>query len=88
MQPTLTTAYWLQRAADAWAQAEALDDPKVRAVRLLIAEGCQRMADHAALLANLQTQERLISKRPWWYYIVAWRWSRPRAAQEPSYAGE
>jgi hypothetical protein len=49
MRPTITTADWLRRAAEAWEQADDTDDPKVRAARLTIAEGCQRLARHAAL---------------------------------------
>jgi hypothetical protein len=55
MQPTMTTADWLRRAADAWSEADATTDPKVRHAKVLIAEGCERLARHAAFLAEGDT---------------------------------
>jgi hypothetical protein len=64
MQPTMTAADWLRRAADAWEQAEAIVDPRARAVRLTIAEGYQRLAKHAALLANSPNPYGKLAQRP------------------------
>jgi hypothetical protein len=58
-----------------------MDDPKARAVRLIIAEGCQTMAKHAALLADMPAYERQIinqSRR----HVAAWRRLTPRATQQ------
>jgi hypothetical protein len=52
MQPTMTTADWLRRAADAWSEADATTDPEVRPAKVLIAEGCERLARHAAFLVD------------------------------------
>ena len=52
MQLTMTTADWLRRAADAWSEADATTDPQVRHAKVLIAEGCERLAKHAAFLAE------------------------------------
>jgi hypothetical protein len=52
MQPTMTTADWLRRAADAWSEADATTDPQVRHAKVLIAEGCERLAKHASFLAE------------------------------------
>jgi hypothetical protein len=52
MQLTMTTADWLRRAADAWSEADATTDPQVRHAKMLIAEGCERLAKHAAFLAE------------------------------------
>jgi hypothetical protein len=49
----MTTADWLRRAADAWSEADATTtDPEVRRAKVLIAEGCERLAKHAAFLAE------------------------------------
>ncbi len=52
MQPTMTTADWLRRAADSWTEADAIADPELRKAKVLIAEGCERLAKHAAFLAE------------------------------------
>ena len=52
MQPMMTNADWLGRAADAWSEADATADPEVRRAKALIAEGCERLAKHAAFLAE------------------------------------
>jgi hypothetical protein len=52
MGPTLTTAYWLMKAADAWSQAETTQDQEARRIKLTIAEGYERLAKHAASLAE------------------------------------
>jgi hypothetical protein len=52
MQPTMTTADWLRRAADAWSAADTTVDPEARRARILVAEGCERLAKHAAFLAD------------------------------------
>jgi hypothetical protein len=67
MRP-MTTADWLRRAAEAWEQAEATADPKARAARLALAEGYQRLAQHAALLADSPDPYSTIALRS------AWRW--------------
>jgi hypothetical protein len=80
MEQTFTTEYWLQRAADACTQADAIVDPKARAARLLIAEGCQTMAKHAALLADMAAYEQQIINRPR-RHVVVWRRLARRATQ-------
>ena len=52
MQPTMTTADWLRRAADAWSEADATQDQEARRAKILVAEGCERLAKHAAFLAE------------------------------------
>jgi hypothetical protein len=52
MQPTMTTADWLRRAADARSDADATSDPEVRRAKVLITEGCERLAKHAVFLAE------------------------------------
>jgi hypothetical protein len=52
MQPTMTTAEWLRRAADAWSEADTTQDPEVRRVKVILAEGYERLAKHAAHLAD------------------------------------
>jgi hypothetical protein len=52
MQPTMTTADWLRRAADAWSEADTTQDPEVRRVKMILAEGYERLAKHAAYLAD------------------------------------
>jgi len=52
MQPTMTTADWLRRAADAWSEADATQDQEARRPKILVAEGCERLAKHAAFLAQ------------------------------------
>jgi hypothetical protein len=57
MAPTLTTAYWLKKAADAWSQAETTQDQEARRIKLTIAEGYERLAKHAASLAAADQPE-------------------------------
>ena len=52
MQPTMTSSDWLRRAADASTEADATAGPEVRHANVLIAEGCERLAKHAAFLAE------------------------------------
>ena len=52
MQPTMTTADWLRRAADAWAEADMTQDQEARRVKVILAEGYERLAKHAAYLAD------------------------------------
>ncbi len=52
MQPTMTTADWLRRAADAWSEADTTQDPEARRVKVILAEGYERLAKHAAYLAD------------------------------------
>ena len=48
----MTTADWLRRAADAWSEADAAQDQEARRAKILVAEGCERLATHAAFLAE------------------------------------
>ena len=48
----MTTADWLRRAADAWTEADAAEDSEARRAKILVAEGCERLAEHAAFLAE------------------------------------
>ena len=52
MQPTMTTADWLRRAADAWSEVDATANSEARKAKVAIAEGCERLAKHAAFLAQ------------------------------------
>jgi hypothetical protein len=52
MQPTMTTSDWLRRAADAWSEADATADSEARRVKVTLAEGFERLAKHAAFLAE------------------------------------
>jgi hypothetical protein len=56
MHPTVTAADWLRRAADAWSEADATQDQEARRVKVILAEGFERLAKHAAyLLASSDT---------------------------------
>jgi hypothetical protein len=52
MQPTMTTAEWLRRAADLWSDADATQDQEERRIKIILAEGFERLAKHAAFLAE------------------------------------
>jgi hypothetical protein len=56
MQPTMTTADWLRRAADAWSEADTTQDQEARRVKVILAEGYERLARHAAYLADYDVQ--------------------------------
>lgn len=58
MAPTLTTAYWLMKAADAWSQAETTQDQEAKRIKLTIAQGYERLAKHAASLAAADQPEK------------------------------
>ena len=52
MQPTVTAADWLRLAAGMWSEAEATQDQQARRVKVILAEGYERLAKHAAFLAH------------------------------------
>ena len=52
MQPTVTTAEWLRRAAETWSEADATQDQEARRVKVILAEGFERLAKHTAYLAS------------------------------------
>lgn len=52
MQPTVTAADWLRLAAEMWSEAEATQDQQARRVKVILAEGYERLAKHAAFLAH------------------------------------
>jgi hypothetical protein len=52
MQPTMTTGDWLRRAADAWSEADATQDQEASRVKVILAEGFERLAKHTAYLAS------------------------------------
>jgi hypothetical protein len=58
MAPTLTTAYWLMKAADAWSQVETTQDQEAKRIKLTIARGYERLAKHAASLAAADQPEK------------------------------
>ena len=52
MQPTMTTGDWLRRAADAWSEADKAQDQEARRAKVILADGFERLAKHAAFLAE------------------------------------
>ena len=48
----MTTAEWLRRAADLWSDADATQDQEGRRIKIILAEGFERLAKHAAFLAE------------------------------------
>jgi hypothetical protein len=48
----MTTADWLRYAANMWTEVDATEDRDARRVKLLLAEGYERLAKHAAYLAD------------------------------------
>jgi hypothetical protein len=58
MGPTFSTAYWLMKAADAWSQAETMQDQEARRIKLTIAKGYERLAKHAASLTAADQTEK------------------------------
>lgn len=58
MQPAMTTSEWLRRAADVWAEVDATEDREARQVKVVLAEGYERLAKHAAYLAHGDTNLR------------------------------
>ncbi len=55
MLQTMTTADWLRRAADAWDEADAIQDRAARHMKVTLAEEYERLAKHAAYLAHYET---------------------------------
>jgi hypothetical protein len=53
MGPTITTADWLRRAADAWSEADAEQDQEAKRAKVILAEGCERLAKHTAYLTDV-----------------------------------
>ena len=58
MLQTMTTADWLRRAADAWDEADAIQDREARHTKVALAEEYERLAKHAAYLAHYETYAR------------------------------
>ena len=55
MLHTMTTADWLRRAADAWDEADAIQDRKASRTKVTLAEEYERLAKHAAYLAHYES---------------------------------
>ena len=55
MLHTMTTADWLRRAADAWDEADAIQDRESRRTKVTLAEEYERSAKHAAYLAHYES---------------------------------
>ena len=51
----MTTADWLRRAADAWDEADAIQDREARRTKVTLAEEYERLAKHAAYLAHYKS---------------------------------
>ena len=64
MLQTVTTADWLRRAADAWDEADAIQDREARHTKVALAEEYERLAKHAAYLAHYETYARGIRRGP------------------------
>ena len=56
MRPTMTAAYWLRRAADTRSEADAAHDQEARRVKVILAEGFERLAKHTAHLADADAE--------------------------------
>jgi hypothetical protein len=54
MLQTTTTADWLRRAADAWDQADAIQDREARHTKVALAEEYERLAKHAACVTHYE----------------------------------
>ena len=48
MPATFTSSDWLRRAAEMWAEAAAADDLRTKRVKMVLAQGCERIAHHVA----------------------------------------
>ena len=48
MPATFTSSDWLRRAAEMWAEADAADDLRTKRVKMVLAQGCERIAHHVA----------------------------------------
>jgi hypothetical protein len=48
MSATFTASDWLRRAAEFWAEADAADDLHRKRLKIMLAQGCERIAHHVA----------------------------------------
>jgi hypothetical protein len=46
MPATFTTSDSLRRAAEIWAEADAADDLTTKRLKIMLAQGCERIAHH------------------------------------------
>jgi hypothetical protein len=49
MPATFTVSDWLRRAAEAWTEAAAADDVHTKCLKIMLAQGCERIAYHVAV---------------------------------------
>ena len=48
MPATFAASDWLRRAAKIWAEADAADDLTTKRLKIMLAQGCERIAHHVA----------------------------------------
>ena len=58
MPATFAASDWLRRAAEIWAEADAADDLTTKRLKMMLAQGCERIAHHVAA----QMEAELIPK--------------------------
>ena len=58
MPATFAASDWLRRAAEIWAEADAADDLTTKRLKIMLAQGCERIAQHvgAQMKAELKPE--------------------------------
>ena len=64
MPATFTSSDWLRRAAEMWAEADAADDLTTKRVKMVLAQGCERIAHHVAAQMEAELMPEANAGRP------------------------
>jgi hypothetical protein len=55
---------WLRRAAEIWAEADAADDLTTKRLKIMLAQGCERIAHHVAASMEAELISKANASRP------------------------
>lgn len=64
MPATFATSDWLRRAAAFWAEADATDDLHMKRLRIMLAQGCERIAHHVAAKMKAELIPKANTRHP------------------------
>ena len=64
MPATFAVSDWLRRAAEIWAEADAADDLTTKRLKIMLAQGCERIAHHIAAPMEAELISKANASRP------------------------
>ena len=64
MPATFTASDWLRRAAEIWTEAGAADNLHTKRLKIMLAEGCERITHHVAAQMKAELMPEAKAGRP------------------------